>query len=163
MSPWPPPQEPPAGSSTSHVRADSQAVGGGYVLAHFGWRLLAFLADVVNLLALFAGMVVVAAVVVFSWAPAAISGLTLFSLAVATIWYRIKWEGAGGSPLRRAMGVWIVDETTLEPIGTQRGFARALVRLVSEFVLYLGYLWMLWDPKRQTWHDKVAKSIVIKK
>ena len=163
VSPWPPPQEPPAGSSSGHVRADARAFSGGYVLAHFGWRLMAFIADVANLLALFVGMVIIASIAVFSWAPDAVAGTTIFVLAGVTIWYRIKWEGAGGSPLRRAMGVWIVDETTLEPIGTQRGFVRALVRLVSEFVLYIGYLWMLWDPKRQTWHDKAAKSIVIKK
>ena len=52
---------------------------------------------------------------------------------------------------------------TLEPIGTRRGFIRAVVRLASEFVLYLGYLWMIWDPKRQTWHDKAVKSIVVKR
>ena len=28
--------------------------------------------------------------------------------------------------------------------------------------LYLGYLWMLWDGRKQTWQDKVVSSIVIK-
>jgi uncharacterized RDD family membrane protein YckC len=26
---------------------------------------------------------------------------------------------------------------------------------------FLGYLWMLWDDKNQTWHDKVVNSVVI--
>jgi uncharacterized RDD family membrane protein YckC len=25
----------------------------------------------------------------------------------------------------------------------------------------LGYLWMLWDKERQTWHDKFANSVVV--
>lgn len=133
------------------------------VLAHFGWRLLGFLADVANLVALFAALVLGASIAVWTWAPEESSGISVAVIVVAVVWYRFKWEGAGGSPLRRAMGVWIVDETTLEPIGTRRGSIRALVRLVSEFVLYLGYVWMIWDPKRQTWHDKAVRSIVVKR
>lgn len=133
------------------------------VLAHFGWRLLGFLADVANLVALFAALVLGASIAVWTWAPEESSGISVAVIVVAVVWYRFKWEGAGGSPLRRAMGVWIVDETTLEPIGTRRGFIRALVRLVSEVVFYLGYVWMIWDPKRQTWHDKAVRSIVVKR
>lgn len=164
QSPWPPPSGAPAGSSRSEFQAAaSQSIGGGPVLAHFGWRLLGFIADVLNLLALFLAMALGASIVVWTWAPDSVSGVSVAAIAGAAIWFRIKWEGSGGSPLRRAIGVWIVDEATLEPIGTKRGFARAIMRLVSEFVLYLGYLWMVWDPKRQTWHDKVARSIVVKR
>lgn len=155
---WPPPQEPPAGSSS-----EPGSTTNGVVLAHFGWRLLAFLADIANLFALFVGLLLVASFAVFSWASDTVATVAVGLIAVLTVWFRIKWEGSGGSPLRRAMGVWIVDETTLQPIGTGRGFVRAIVRLVSELVFYLGYLWMLWDPRRQTWHDKAARSIVVKR
>ena len=163
QSPWPPPSEPPAGSSNSTIRAGAATQSGEPVLAHFGWRLLGFIADVVNLLALFMALALGASILVWTWAPEEGAGISIAVIAGATIWYRVKWEGMGGSPLRRSMGVWIVDATTLQPIGTRRGFVRAIVRLVSEFVLYLGYLWMIWDPKRQTWHDKAVNSIVVKK
>jgi uncharacterized RDD family membrane protein YckC len=26
----------------------------------------------------------------------------------------------------------------------------------------LGYLWMLWDKEKQTWHDKIIGSIVVR-
>ena len=45
---------------------------------------------------------------------------------------------------------------------TSRGIGRYLVRLVSTFVCGLGYLWMLWDSKKQTWHDKVITTIMVK-
>ncbi|MEY4173609.1 MAG: hypothetical protein RI900_774, partial [Actinomycetota bacterium] len=32
---------------------------------------------------------------------------------------------------------------------------------ISTALFYLGYLWMLWDGEKQTWHDKVVGSIVI--
>ena len=163
QSPWPPPSEPPAGSSNSTIGARVESQLGQPVLAHFGWRLLGFIADGLNIFALIVALALGASILVWTWAPDAVAGLSVAVIAALAIWYRVKWEGMGGSPLRRAMGVWIVDATTLQPIGTRRGFVRALVRLVSEFVLYLGYLWMLWDPKRQTWHDKAVNSIVVKR
>jgi uncharacterized RDD family membrane protein YckC len=33
---------------------------------------------------------------------------------------------------------------------------------ISANVFYLGYLWMLWDDKKQTWQDKVVTSVVVR-
>lgn len=38
---------------------------------------------------------------------------------------------------------------------------RAGVRIISEYVMNLGFLWALFDPAKQGWHDKSAKTIVI--
>ena len=38
---------------------------------------------------------------------------------------------------------------------------RSLVRVVSESIFYLGFLWAALNPKRETWHDKVARTLVI--
>ena len=61
------------------------------------------------------------------------------------------------------MGVLIIDEQDGSFIGTQRAVFRIIMSYVSGLVLLLGYLWMLWDPKKQTWHDKVAKSVVVRR
>ena len=51
--------------------------------------------------------------------------------------------------------------------GQPLGFGKALGRTLFEWflsaqVFYLGYLWMLWDDQRQTWHDKVVGSQVFR-
>jgi len=38
---------------------------------------------------------------------------------------------------------------------------RAIFRIISEMIFYLGFLWGMFDPARQTWHDKTAKTLVI--
>ncbi len=38
---------------------------------------------------------------------------------------------------------------------------RANVRIISEWILYLGFLWGLLNPAKQTWHDKMARTLVI--
>lgn len=34
-------------------------------------------------------------------------------------------------------------------------------KFLSSLVIGLGYFWMLWDKDKQTWHDKIAKSVVV--
>jgi uncharacterized RDD family membrane protein YckC len=38
---------------------------------------------------------------------------------------------------------------------------RALASLLSLLSLGLGFLWILFDPQRQTWHDKISGSVVV--
>ena len=50
--------------------------------------------------------------------------------------------------------------------GARLRFTDALVRglasIFSAAVLGLGWLWILWDPRRQAWHDKIAKTYVVR-
>lgn len=63
---------------------------------------------------------------------------------------------------RRITGVRVVRNHTGYPIGFWRALGRQLFGFtISRALLGLGYFWMLWDDQRQTWHDKVADTIVI--
>ncbi len=63
----------------------------------------------------------------------------------------------------RIVGVKVIGEASGEPIGFGRALGRQLFAgFISANIFYLGYLWMLWDDKKQTWQDKVVGSIVIK-
>ena len=77
--------------------------------------------------------------------------------------YFTYFEGSpsGQTIGKRAMNIRVVDFSTGGSIEYGRAALRYLMRLVSGFVCLLGYLWMLWDPERQTWHDKVANSVVV--
>jgi uncharacterized RDD family membrane protein YckC len=68
----------------------------------------------------------------------------------------------GQTPGNAALGIRVVDIDTGEVIGYARAFGRALMAIVSAVVLLLGYLWMLWDSRKQTWHDKVVGSLPIR-
>ena len=74
------------------------------------------------------------------------------------------WIGSGGgSPLRRKLGVIVLDENDGSFIGFRRGAIRVMMSWVSGICLLLGYLWMLWDGNKQTWHDKVAHTVVVRR
>lgn len=62
----------------------------------------------------------------------------------------------------RLLGIRAVDAQNYGRIDYGRAAVRYLVSIVSGLACAIGYLWMLWDPARQTWHDKAAGTIVVK-
>lgn len=66
----------------------------------------------------------------------------------------------GWTPGARILGMRIVLEDGRPP-GYGPGFIRTMGAVPSEVALAIGYLWMLWDGKRQTWHDKMSGTYVI--
>jgi uncharacterized RDD family membrane protein YckC len=62
---------------------------------------------------------------------------------------------------KKAMGIRVVSAGGA-PVSVGMAFVRSLMKIVSGVVFCLGYLWMLWDPNKQTWHDKVAQTYVVR-
>jgi uncharacterized RDD family membrane protein YckC len=46
------------------------------------------------------------------------------------------------------------------PVSFWQSIRRFVGYLIS-FILYLGYLWILVDDRRQGWHDKIANTLVV--
>ena len=77
--------------------------------------------------------------------------------------YFVYFEGGpkGAGFGKQLLGVRVIDFRTGGPIGYGRAFIRWIGGILSAIVLFLGYLWMLWDPERQCWHDKFAGDVVV--
>jgi uncharacterized RDD family membrane protein YckC len=120
--------------------------------ASFGRRLVAYLID-----AILVGIIygIVAAVV----DPTVGS---LVSLVVGIAYFAYFEGGPRGQTLgKMALGIRVVDFNTGGAIGYPRGVGRYLARILSAIACFLGYLWMLWDKEKQTWHDKLATTVVV--
>lgn len=59
------------------------------------------------------------------------------------------------------MKIRVIEVKTLQRPNVIVALNRAIVRVVSEMMFYLGFLWGVMDLSRQTWHDKSAKTLVI--
>lgn len=87
----------------------------------------------------------------------------LLNMLVAMGYYVYMVGTYGATFGKRAMNIKIVKEGGGEQVNYVDAFLREIVgKFISGIVFFVGYLWMLWDPKKQTWHDKIAKTIVIK-
>jgi uncharacterized RDD family membrane protein YckC len=71
------------------------------------------------------------------------------------------WRYCGATPGKVALGVRIVDARDGSAPSTARLVVRLLAYLVSAIPLYLGFLWIGIDRRKQGWHDKIARTIVI--
>ena len=40
-------------------------------------------------------------------------------------------------------------------------FNRAVFRILSEMIFYLGFIWAMFDPGNQAWHDRTAGTVVV--
>lgn len=69
---------------------------------------------------------------------------------------------AGQTPGMAVCGIRVVDATTGRRVEPAAAAIRWLMSYVSAIPLLLGYFWMLWDDRNQTWHDKVAGTVVVK-
>jgi len=59
------------------------------------------------------------------------------------------------------MKIRVIDLQTGDTPSTLVALNRSIVRIVSELVMNLGFLWAMLDPNRQGWHDKSARTLVI--
>jgi len=87
--------------------------------------------------------------------------ILLIGIVVAIFYYGLT-EGRTGQTIgKRALGIKVLDSRTGVPIGAGRAIGRYFAKFLSGFLCGLGYLWMLWDPYKQTWHDKIVGSYVV--
>jgi uncharacterized RDD family membrane protein YckC len=86
---------------------------------------------------------------------------TGLGLLIGIAYYTYFEGGEDGQTIgKRACGIRVrsVDGGS---IGHTRAFLRYIGRIVSTIPIFLGYFWMLWDGNKQTWHDKIANSVVV--
>jgi len=99
-------------------------------------------------------------VIIVSILGALVGGPPLgFLVALAYFAGMWAWKGTtvGGVVLNLKV-VRLDDKPVTFTVALVRGLASAL----SVIVLFLGFLWMIWDREKQTWHDKIAGTVVIR-
>ena len=95
--------------------------------------------------------------------PLVILGAVLFLLPLAFfVWNTCLRQGRTGYSLGKGIvGIRLVGESTGQPIGGGMSFVRYLLHMLDSLACYIGWLWPLWDAKRQTFADKILSSVVI--
>jgi uncharacterized RDD family membrane protein YckC len=121
--------------------------------AGFWIRLLAALIDGVILGAVQFGVVRGLGAARFAIPISVVVGMAYFTL--------LEGSARGQTLGKMAVGIRVISYADGGPIGYGRAFIRYVGRILSGAVILLGYLWMLWDRERQTWHDKLANAVVV--
>ncbi len=59
------------------------------------------------------------------------------------------------------MKIKVIEIKTLQSPNVVVSLNRAIFRVISEMLFYLGFVWGMMDQFRQTWHDKTARTLVV--
>jgi uncharacterized RDD family membrane protein YckC len=86
--------------------------------------------------------------------------IALVSFILLSGYFLVFWTIIGSTPGKLFMGLRVVRQNDL-PLT----FGKALLRFagywISAIPLFIGFLWVLGDSRRQGWHDKLADTQVI--
>lgn len=81
----------------------------------------------------------------------------LITMAYFVVCESSSWQGTLG---KRLFGLKVVTENYTR-LTTGDALLRYLCKYLSSLALGLGYIWIIFDDKKQGWHDKLARTFVI--
>jgi uncharacterized RDD family membrane protein YckC len=143
--------------------------------ATFGQRLGAYLIDMVILV--IAGSLLTA--IIFS-IPLLVGGVTggidepaagglamltsilffVLSLVLQFCYFGYFWSTRGRSIGMGLLNIRVTSQDSNNLSFFMAGLRGSVGYYISSIVFYLGFLWMLFDPAGETWHDKIFRSQV---
>lgn len=85
----------------------------------------------------------------------------LLSRALPILALLIFWHQCGATPGKRLMHCRIVHSRQLTRPGILQSVIRLLAYTVSTLPMYLGFFWIAWDKRKQGFHDKLARTLVL--
>jgi uncharacterized RDD family membrane protein YckC len=162
----PPPPPPPGGWGNqpapppppgAYGAPGGYAAGGtpsynGIPLASWGQRVGAYLIDYF--------VPFVPSFILFRVAPAL--GVLLWLAGFAFIIWNLVQQGNTGQTIgKKQLGIRLVREADGQPVGAGLSIGRYFVHIIDAIPCYVGFLFPLWDAKRQTFADKILSTVVI--
>ncbi len=124
--------------------------------ASFGRRFLAYSVDglILSIASMFLSVPLsMGNSALLAWVPGIILNLAYFTY----FWVKQDGQTLGN----RLLAIKVVKEAGGK-ISLGDSVLRYLGYMLSGAVLLLGFLWALWDGKKQGWHDKIARTVVVR-
>jgi uncharacterized RDD family membrane protein YckC len=95
-------------------------------------------------------------------AASSLVGLSSIVNMIINLGYSIGflvWRGA--TPGKMALGLVVINTEFGKISFVKAALRETIGRFLAVLVIGLGYLWIIWDEKKQGWHDKIAGTLVV--
>jgi uncharacterized RDD family membrane protein YckC len=154
MSDYPPSSDPWSGGGQAPA---------GPPLASWGQRVGATLVD-----ALIGTAIWVVGLILGAILGTASDALGVFFLVVGyvasfvfQVWNQVRQGQTGQTIGKGVLNIRLVRLDGVNPPGVGLSIGRYFLHIVDSIPCLLGYLWPLWDDKRQTFTDKILNTVVV--
>ena len=120
--------------------------------ANWGQRVLAYLVDIAPIII----------VDIIFYRIGFVVGFLISLAALGWVIYNRWYQGGttGQSLGKKVLHLRLVSEETGQPIGMLMAFVRDVCHFIDGIICYVGFLFPLWDAKRQTIADKIVRTVV---
>lgn len=88
--------------------------------------------------------------------------LVLLTVPLSFLYYWLLTGLKGQTLGKMAVGIKVVDEEGSLPGLSKAALREVVGKFLSYITLYLGFLWIIFDGKKQGLHDKIANTYVVK-
>ena len=74
----------------------------------------------------------------------------------------IFWMYKSATPGKMVLHLKVLDEATGGKLTIGQSIGRYFAYIPAMLIFMLGIFWIAWDKKKQGWHDKLAKTVVVR-
>ena len=93
--------------------------------------------------------------------PILIATIVVIALVIHIAYFVIFWAWRGQTPGKIITGIKII-RTDSSSITWQHALLRYLGCIISTLILFIGFIWIAFDSRKQGLHDKIADTYVVK-
>jgi uncharacterized RDD family membrane protein YckC len=135
-----------------------------FVYLGFGQRMMASIIDTITQMLILTPTVILFFPHLLSvnlpYDPKLIVELQWIFLAILTLFLLVFWQSSQSTLGKMVFHSKIVDVTEKPTI--KQLLLRFVGYMVVSFTLGIGFIWILFDARKQGWHDKMANTVVVK-
>ncbi len=88
---------------------------------------------------------------------------SLINLIIGIVYFVYFWSASGNG---QTLGMRLFKLRVIRTDGSALTMTQAAIRwvgvLVSVLAIFIGLIWVAFDPQKQGWHDKIADTYVIR-
>ena len=90
-------------------------------------------------------------------------GIWVAILVIQVLYFAVCWSRWGATPGQRLLHVEVRNERDGSRISLKRALLRYFGYVISIWIVYIGFIWVAIDSRKQGWHDKIAGTVVVRR
>ena len=111
-----------------------------------------------------AGIMDVVAPIFVSWVIISFVNFPwILALLISVSYHTIFTYKLGQTPGKMILGIQVVDVNRQRPSLRQIIRREVFGKIIVLFVMFIGFIWVIWDPSNRGWHDHIGNTYVVER
>lgn len=90
-----------------------------------------------------------------------INSMVMYVMLIKIVYQAFFVHMYGATLGKILLKIKVISIEDIENPSLLHSTSRSVIRVLSESFFYIGFIWALLNPKKETWHDKFGKTLVV--